>query len=89
MSLLSENVIPSDHGRIFGTNGSTDSEMETIKSAVEEIDGVKDVVLIAEVFPREFIVYTTKIVSVDDIEEAVKRTGLHCIPKGIFPMLKN
>lgn len=88
MSVLTENVIPGDRGRIFGTNASTDKGLEKIKAAIEDIDGVKDVVLIKKVFPREFIVHTTKLVLVIDIENAVKKTGLHCIPKGIFPSLE-
>lgn len=88
MSLLSENVIPSGYGRIFGTNASTDQQMEYIKEKIEKLDGVRDVVPIAEVFPREFIVHTTKLVSVEDIEDTLKHSGLHCIPKGIFPTLE-
>ncbi len=88
MSLLTENVIPSEHGRIFGTNASSDQQMSNIKSAIENVDGVKNVVLIKEVFPKEFIVHTSKLVSVADVEDAVKSAGLHCIPKGVFPMLE-
>ncbi len=88
MSLLTENVIPGNHGRIFGTNATTDKDIERIKAAIEKVDGVKDVVLVKEVFPRELIVHTTKLVSVAAIENEVKKTGLHCIPKGIFPVLE-
>lgn len=88
MSLLTENVIPSDHGRIFSTNASSDEQMNKIKEAIERVDGVKDVVVIQDVFPREFIVHTSKLVSVSNIEEAVKYIGLHCIPKGFFPTLE-
>lgn len=88
MSLVTENVIPVDHGRIFGTNASSDSQMDRIKLAIEKVDGVKNVVLIEEVYPKEFIVHTTKLVSVVAIEDAVKHTGLHCVPKGIFPTLE-
>jgi len=53
---------------------------------VQKVDGVKNVVLITGVFPREFIVYTTKLVDIVAIENAVKRMGLHAIPKGLFEL---
>ncbi len=84
MSVLTENVIPGNHGRIFGTNASSDEEMEKIKSFLTKVDGVKDVVIVEGVFPREFIVHTTKLLSVGIIEDAVKRLELHAIPKGWF-----
>ena len=84
MSLISENVIPGNHGKIFGTNASTDEQMNEIKRAVEKVGGVKDVFLVKEVFPKEFIVHTAEIVSVHAIEEAVKSVGLHAISKGYF-----
>ena len=88
MSILTENVIPGNHGRIFGTNATTHVQMEKIKKAIEAVDGVKDVVLIEEVFPKELIVHTAKLVSVVEIEDVVQKTGLHCIPKGVFPTLE-
>ena len=88
MSLLTENVIPSDHGRIFSTNASSDEQMAKIKSAIENVDGVKGVVLITEVFPKEFIVHTSKLVRVIDVEDAANHVGLHCISKGVFPLME-
>ncbi len=84
MSVLTENIIPGNHGRIFGTNASSDAEMEKIKTFLSKVDGVKDVVIVEGVFPREFIVHTTKLLSVIIIEDAVKRLELHAIPKGWF-----
>lgn len=46
MSILTENVIPGNHGRIFGTNASSDEEIKKIKSFLEKIDGVKDIVIV-------------------------------------------
>ena len=86
MSIFTENVIPGNHGRIFGTNASSDEEIEKIKSFLEKIDGVKDIVIVKGVFPREFIIHTTKLMSVVTIENAVKRLGLHVIPKGWFEL---
>ncbi len=84
MSVLTENIIPGNHGRIFGTNASSDEEMEKIKNFLSKVDGVKDVVIVEGVFPREFIVHTTRLLSVVIIEDAVKRLALHAIPKGWF-----
>ncbi|MDX1271320.1 heavy-metal-associated domain-containing protein [Bizionia paragorgiae] len=86
MTVITENVIPGNHGRIFTTNVNEDAQMEAIKSVVEKIDGVKDVVLINEVFPKEFIVHTVKLVNNDTIEKAVSSLGVKAIPKGIFPL---
>ena len=90
MSLLTENVIPGNHGRIFTTNAASDILMNKIKTGLERLDGVEKIILIAEVSPREFIVRTSKLVTVKTIEDAVQRMGLdlHVIPKGIFPMLE-
>ncbi|MBQ0769506.1 MAG: heavy-metal-associated domain-containing protein [Bizionia sp.] len=88
MTVITENVIPGNHGRIFTTNTTSDSEMNAIKTEIEKIDGVKDVVLITEVFPKEFIVHTIKLIKNDDIEKAVSALGLKAIPKGIFPLFQ-
>ena len=45
MSLLSENIIPGNHGKVFGTNAKEQQTLEKIKSALELIDGIKDVIL--------------------------------------------
>ena len=81
MSLLSENVIPGNHGRIFGTNAKEDSDLFEIKTYLLKLDGVKNVELNLEVFPREFTIYTTKMILVSDIENRVKSVGFHAIPK--------
>ncbi|TYC16184.1 heavy-metal-associated domain-containing protein [Bizionia gelidisalsuginis] len=87
MTVITENVIPGNHGRIFTTNASSEAEMEELKSIVEKIDGVKDVVLIKEVYPKEFIVHTTKLIKNNVIEKAVNELKIKAIPKGIFPLL--
>ena len=45
MSLLSENVIPENLGKVFGTNAKEPQTLEKIKSPLELIDGVKDVII--------------------------------------------
>jgi hypothetical protein len=47
---------------------------------------VNDVVLNIAVFPREFTVFTTIIVSLADIENKVKSVGFHAIPKETFEL---
>ena len=37
MSLLSENVIPGNHGKIFGTNAKTHQELVKIKESKEPL----------------------------------------------------
>ena len=41
MSLLTENIIPGNHGKIFGTDASTDEQMEHMKLRLQKIKGVK------------------------------------------------
>ena len=86
MGLISENVIPGNHGKVFTTNAKNKEELEHIKKLILEVDGVKDVVIEDDVYPKEFIVYTSSLVSVIDVENAVKRTGLHAIPKSLFAL---
>jgi hypothetical protein len=86
MSLLTDNVIPGNHGTIFGTNAMEDSDLMEIKTSLLELDGIKDVLLNTEIFPREFTVHTTKMISVTDIENKVKSVGFHAIPKDLFEL---
>jgi len=60
--------------------------MSKIKTLLLTLDGIKDVAIVKGVFPKEFIVYTSKIVSNVTIENAVKSIGLHAIPKGLFEL---
>lgn len=87
MSLLSENVIPGNHGKVFGTDAKEHHSIEQIKKAILSVEGVENVLFDEEKFPREFTVQTSKIVEVKVIEEAVRATGFHAIPnKHIFPL---
>lgn len=86
MGILSENVIPGNYGKIFGTNATEDNDLMEIKTALLEMDGIKDVLLNKEIFPREFTVHTDKMVAVDDIEDKVKSVGFHAIPKDLFEL---
>lgn len=86
MSLLSDNVIPGNHGKIFGTNANEKQDLENIKTKILKIDGIKDVIINNEVFPKEFTIHTNNLVSVKDVENAVQSLGFHAIPKDIFEL---
>lgn len=42
MSLLSENVIPGNYGKIFETNAIKDSDLNDIKTSLLGLEGIKD-----------------------------------------------
>jgi len=86
MSLLSENIIPGNHGKIFGTNAKEKQDLEKIKTKVLSIDGIKNVIINTEVYPKEFTIHTNKLVNIKDIENAVISMGFHVIPKGLFEL---
>jgi hypothetical protein len=86
MSILTNNIIPGNHGKIFGTNAMEDADLLEIKASLLKLDGIKEVLLNTEIFPREFTVYTTKMVSIADIENSVKSVGFHAIPKDVFEL---
>ncbi len=86
MSLLSENIIPGNHGKIFGTNAKDKQDLEKIKTKVLSIDGIKNVIINTEIYPKEFTIHTNKLVNIKDIENAVISIGFHAIPKGLFEL---
>ena len=81
MSLIDDNVIPGDEGRIFGTNAVNEKDLLAIKTAIEELNGIKDIVLNQVIFPREFTVYTINLIAITDIQKKVRQAGFHAIPK--------
>jgi hypothetical protein len=81
MSLLSDNVIPGNQGRVFGTNAKLKGDLEKIKKELLDLDGIDKVNINFDSFPKEFIIHTRKLVRVKDIEEIVKSIGFHAIPK--------
>lgn len=86
MGLVTDNVIPGNHGKIFGTNATEPKHLEEIKAAIMEIDGIKDVMIDTTVFPAELTVYTTTLVKVTQVEEKVNSVGFHSVPKGLFEL---
>ena len=81
MSLLTENVIPGNYGKLFGTNATEEEDLVYIKKRLMALDGVNNVVVNSEVFPREFTVYTSTVVAVSAIEDLVKLIGFNAIPQ--------
>lgn len=86
MSLLSENVIPGNHGKTFGTNAMSHQDLVKIKESISHIDGIKDIIIEEDKFPRDFIIHTNAIVSVKEIQDAVIKVGFHAIPKSLFEL---
>jgi hypothetical protein len=80
MSLLSENIIPGNHGKIFGTDAMEENDLIEIKTSLLTLEGINEVILNTEIFPK-FTIYTDQIVSLEDIEHKVKSVGFHAIPK--------
>ena len=81
MNLLSENVIPGNKGKVFGTNAKQEVELEMIKNKIMELKEIRDVTFNLNSFPRELTIYSSKLVKVEDIAKKVKSTGFHIIPK--------
>ncbi len=86
MNLLKDNIIPGNHGKIFGTNAVEKKDLLKIKNALYNMPGIKDVVINMEIYPKEFTIYTSTLVKVEDIENEVKRLGFHAIPKSLFEL---
>lgn len=86
MSLMKDNIIPGNHGKVFGTNAKETHDLELIKSRLLQLEGIKDVHINFDVFPREFTVHTSKLMNIIDIEEMVIKTGFHAIPESLFKL---
>ena len=81
MSLIDDNVIPGNDGRIFGTNAVNEKDLLAIKIAIQELDGIKDIIVNHSIFPREFTVFTINLIAITDIQKKVRQAGFHAIPK--------
>ena len=84
MSFLSENVIPGNYGKKFTTDAKDPDEFKQIQDILLNLEGVKDVIFEADTKPTVFVVHTFKVVSVHDIEHAIKELNLHAVPTGPF-----
>lgn len=86
MSLTSEHIIPGNHGKTFETDAQNHDDLQTIKEAILRVDGIKNVLINEETFPKQFTVHTSKLVEIKAIEKEINKTGFHAIPKAIFPL---
>jgi hypothetical protein len=81
MSLLNDNIIPGEHGKVFGTNANEEMELIEIQNKLLQFIGITEVHINNSIFPKEFTVFTNKVISVNEIERLVKSIGYHAIPK--------
>ncbi len=86
MNLLKDNIIPGNYGKVFGTNAVKEGDLLKIRNALYNMSGIKDVDINMEIFPKEFTIYTSKLVKIEDVENEVQRLGFHIIPKGQFEL---
>jgi len=86
MSLLTENIIPGNYGKVFSTDAKEEKDLLKIKKAIEKIPGIKDAIINFEVYPIEITIHTTSLTHIDKVENEVKRFGFHAIPKGAFKL---
>ncbi len=86
MSLLTENIIPGNYGKVFGTDAKEEKGLLKIKKAIEKILGIKDTIINFEVYPIEITIHTTSLIHIDKVENEVKRFGFHAIPKAVFEL---
>ncbi|NNL15937.1 MAG: heavy-metal-associated domain-containing protein [Flavobacteriaceae bacterium] len=84
MSYLTKNIIPGDFGKVFSTNAKNKKDLLKIKKALLKLPGIKDIHINLKVFPVEITIHTESVVSVETVENEVKRFGFHASPKGVF-----
>lgn len=84
MGLFTEHVIPGNHGAIFTTNAKSKEDLEDILEILTGIEGIQDAMYNDEVFPHEITVHTTKLVKIHHIQNAVRSTSFHLVPKTLF-----
>jgi hypothetical protein len=56
MSLLSENIIPGNHGKIFGTD-MEENDLIEIKTSLLTLEGINEVILNTEIFRGNLHIY--------------------------------
>jgi hypothetical protein len=85
MSLLSENIIPGNHGKIFGTDAMEENDLIEIKTSLLTLEESMKLFSTLK-FSEGIYIYTDQIVSLEDIEHKVKSVGFHAIPKETFEL---
>lgn len=86
MSLISENVIPGNHGRVFMVDINDRHEFERVKDKILKIEGIKDVLYNDQTYPNEMTIHSLTLVKVKDIQDAVRDKGYHAVPAGLFEL---
>ena len=81
MSLIDKHIIPGKHGKIFATNAKAQKDLENIKKELMTLEGIENVELNFDIFPKEFTVHSSQLVNIDTIENVVISIGFHAIPK--------
>jgi hypothetical protein len=56
MSLLSENIIPGNHGKIFGTDAMEENDLIEIKTSLLTLEGINEVFSTLK-FPEIYNIY--------------------------------
>lgn len=86
MNLFTESVIPGDHGKAFETDAKDEAQLTKLKDNLLKLDGVKDIIIDEDKFPKEITVHTDAIVKVKKIQDTVTACGFHAVPKTTFPL---
>ncbi len=86
MGMIKDNVIPGDHGRVFMVDINNEKDFEEVREKILRIEGVKDVLYDAKVFPKEMTIHSLNLVKVTDIQDAVRQQGFHAVPAGLFQL---
>lgn len=86
MDIHEDIAIPDNHGKVFSTDAKDTSDLENIEAHLRKLSGIKDVTFNTEVFPVEFTVFTKEFMRVTDIQDQIKPTGFHALPKNLFPL---
>ena len=86
MSLLSENVIPGNHGKVFETNAENQEDLHKIKKRLLSLEGIQDVLISSDAMPKEITVHNSEIVKVDTVKDAIREIGFHALSKRLFDL---
>ena len=81
MSLLSENIFPGEHGKVFGTDAKYDDDLLDIHDFLLQYDGIEKVEFFKDRFPVEIKIQVNKAIKVEDLKKAFKKTGFHLVDK--------
>lgn len=86
MSLISENVIPGNHGKVFIIDINDRHEFEKVKEKILKIEGIRDVLYDDQSFPHEMTIHSQKLVNIKDIQDVVRDKGYHAVPASLFEL---